>query len=341
MPEKKKKKGELLTIEEAATQPKAAPIDTSTQAGIYAERNIPPNPSMGGAVVQDLMKIYGNQNRLTPEQEAQQALRTRSIQAVAEKLALEKEIKRQKQVTLSEQGVIQTPLQTPISNIEATGKFQEPFFSKAGQIERLKNVGAVLNAAFNPFSETKVEANVENRALKYGLEAFANHPYLASGIAAGGVTLLGGTTAGAITQGSITGTGGITNLLSKHALLKAALTLGGTVGFMKLQLSTSQSILTSSITDMNNIIDLVKKGEISLQQGQLMAIEAQGNILSAERSIKWITKNNVLNFLSGGKDTLTKFQYYRNIEENNPINGQLIKADLENKANLAKANYGI
>jgi hypothetical protein len=67
--------------------------------------------------------------------------------------------------------------------------FSNPFFSIAGQVERISNVGAVLNAAFNPFSKTTVQANVSNPILKTGLETVANHPYIAAGVVAGGAAV--------------------------------------------------------------------------------------------------------------------------------------------------------
>lgn len=54
--------------------------------------------------------------------------------------------------------------------------------------EKFQNVGAVLNASFNPFSKTKVQANVSNPTLKKGLELVANHPYATAGVVAGGIT---------------------------------------------------------------------------------------------------------------------------------------------------------
>jgi len=56
-------------------------------------------------------------------------------------------------------------------------------------VAKIENVGAVLNAAFNPFTKDTVKANVSNPALKTTLEAVANHPYVASGVVAGGITL--------------------------------------------------------------------------------------------------------------------------------------------------------
>lgn len=67
-------------------------------------------------------------------------------------------------------------------------QFSNPFLSVAGQVERLKNVAATLNAAFNPFSSQKVQANTSSAGLNAGLEAFANHPYVTAGVIAGGVT---------------------------------------------------------------------------------------------------------------------------------------------------------
>jgi len=56
--------------------------------------------------------------------------------------------------------------------------FANPFFSIQGQAERIKNVGGTLNAAFNPFSKNKVQANVQNQQAKTVLTTLANHPYL-------------------------------------------------------------------------------------------------------------------------------------------------------------------
>lgn len=67
--------------------------------------------------------------------------------------------------------------------------FQSSFFSIAGQKERLANVVGVVNAAFNPFSKSTVEANVSNPTMKTALETVANHPYVTAGVIAGGYTL--------------------------------------------------------------------------------------------------------------------------------------------------------
>lgn len=62
--------------------------------------------------------------------------------------------------------------------------FDNPFFSIKGQEERLANVGATLNAAFNPFSKDTVQANVDSPILKTTLETASNHPYLVAGAVA-------------------------------------------------------------------------------------------------------------------------------------------------------------
>jgi hypothetical protein len=67
--------------------------------------------------------------------------------------------------------------------------FKSSFFSIAGQKERLANVVGVVNAAFNPFSKSTVEANVSNPTMKTALETVSNHPYVTAGVIAGGYTL--------------------------------------------------------------------------------------------------------------------------------------------------------
>jgi hypothetical protein len=57
--------------------------------------------------------------------------------------------------------------------------FTNPFFSIAGQKERIANVGSVLNIAFNPFrsdQETKIVSSVGGTVGK-AIETVANHPY--------------------------------------------------------------------------------------------------------------------------------------------------------------------
>lgn len=56
--------------------------------------------------------------------------------------------------------------------------------------EKIQNVGQVLNAAFNPFSSTTVQANVKNPVIKTALETVANHPYATAGVVAGGITAI-------------------------------------------------------------------------------------------------------------------------------------------------------
>lgn len=63
-------------------------------------------------------------------------------------------------------------------------------FSKGwkGQKERLVNVRDTLNAAFNPFSKDRVQANTGSTTVNRALEAVANHPYVTAGVAAAAVT---------------------------------------------------------------------------------------------------------------------------------------------------------
>jgi len=62
--------------------------------------------------------------------------------------------------------------------------FTNPFFSIAGQVERLKNVGATLNAAFNPLAKGGVVADTGNKTIDKVLGTIASHPYVAAAIPA-------------------------------------------------------------------------------------------------------------------------------------------------------------
>lgn len=55
--------------------------------------------------------------------------------------------------------------------------------------EKISNVGAVLNAALNPFSKSTVVANVSNPVLKTALETVANHPYATAAVVAAPVAI--------------------------------------------------------------------------------------------------------------------------------------------------------
>jgi hypothetical protein len=61
-------------------------------------------------------------------------------------------------------------------------------FSAIGQ--RVKDVGLVLNAAFNPFSKSTVDVNVSNPALKKVLTTLVEHPYVSAGVVATGITAI-------------------------------------------------------------------------------------------------------------------------------------------------------
>lgn len=68
--------------------------------------------------------------------------------------------------------------------------FTKPFFSIAGQKERISNVGKVLGIATGVYNPQKltITASTPSKTLNYGLEAVANHPYIAAGAVAGGIT---------------------------------------------------------------------------------------------------------------------------------------------------------
>lgn len=81
--------------------------------------------------------------------------------------------------------------------------FVNPFFSIAGQIERIENVGAVLAQSLNPFSSAKPVANVSNPTLKAGLELVAAHPIATAAIAATPIAIATNPTGAAAVGSSI------------------------------------------------------------------------------------------------------------------------------------------
>lgn len=81
-------------------------------------------------------------------------------------------------------------------NKGAGGTYQNNFFSIAGQKERIQNVGAVLNASFNPLAKNKdIKANTGSETVNKILETVAEHPYISSGVAAGAITTVSNPTA--------------------------------------------------------------------------------------------------------------------------------------------------
>lgn len=82
--------------------------------------------------------------------------------------------------------------------------FASPFFSIAGQKERLANVGGTLNAAFNPFSKDKVQADTGSRTTNAVLSGLANHPYA---VALVGASIAAPTSAAGAAREVATGTG--------------------------------------------------------------------------------------------------------------------------------------
>lgn len=68
--------------------------------------------------------------------------------------------------------------------------FQNPFFSVAGQKERIANVGQVLGIAtglYNP-NKKSIVATTPIKPLNTALQTVANHPYITAGVVAGGIT---------------------------------------------------------------------------------------------------------------------------------------------------------
>jgi len=61
--------------------------------------------------------------------------------------------------------------------------FSNPFFSVAGQKERLSNAAAVLGIAANPFRKDRIKANTSSVKANKALEVVANNPYSTAAVA--------------------------------------------------------------------------------------------------------------------------------------------------------------
>lgn len=127
--------------------------------------------------------------------------------------------------------------------------------------------------------------------------------------AAAGVTAVGVVGASMISPAAVGARIAATSL--KSIGLKTLLTLGGISGSLKLKVSTAQSILSNSITDIETTIKGVEDGSISYSDGQALVNEALNNIDDAESSIKFASKIP-LDFL-GFKDTIKKFSSARKL----------------------------
>jgi hypothetical protein len=129
--------------------------------------------------------------------------------------------------------------------------FKNPFLSLVGQKERIANVGAVLNSAFNPFAKDKgVTANVSNKTVKGVLETVGSHPYISAGIVAGVATF------------PVATIKAVKSIIPKSFLGKVALGL------------TAPAIVTSVVSNPQSIVDTghaiidFETGSIKVASGQ-------------------------------------------------------------------------
>lgn len=115
---------------------------------------------------------------------------------------------------------------------------------------------------------------------------------------------------------------------------------GGYVGkiFIGRQLSTADNIKTENLKILGDVNTAVKTGQMSMADALQIYAEKEQEIITAERQIKWITNNKVLAYLSGGKDTLIKFNNARNIILPS-LRLQLAQAQRELQINQLKARF--
>ena len=106
---------------------------------------------------------------------------------------------------------------------------------------------------------------------------------------------------------------------------KRILTAGGTVGFLKLQLSASEQILNNALTEMGKINDEVKDGDKTYAAAQTEYAVLENDINASENSVKWITNQQLLNYISGGKETLVKYRIAR-IQTLPDLRNELVEA---------------
>lgn len=65
------------------------------------------------------------------------------------------------------------------------GRFKSGFFTGAGQVERVKNIGKVFGIAFNPFSKDRIVAGTGRSKVERAVGKAANiNPFISAGIAA-------------------------------------------------------------------------------------------------------------------------------------------------------------
>ena len=132
---------------------------------------------------------------------------------------------------------------------------------------------------------------------------------------------------------------GASKLLSGN-LAKAVLTGYISKIFIGRQLSTADSIRAENIKIMGDVKDAVKNGQLSYADAIQIYTEKQQEISTMERQISWITKNSIISYLSGGKDTLIKFKNAQEITIPE-LRKELIEADLEFRTSQVKARFGV
>ena len=121
----------------------------------------------------------------------------------------------------------------------------------------------------------------------------------------------------ATAAGLVSGVGALTatskiGMLTKIGKLintKNIFGVGASIGAVKLFLSTNNNLLTKSLSEINNLPSDVEKGVTNYADAVISFDEAWGVIAKAERNVKIINGNSVLNFVSGGSDTAQNFVY--------------------------------
>jgi len=104
--------------------------------------------------------------------------------------------------------------------------FKNPFFSSAGQAERLENVGNTLLAAVG-IKKGGVQGNTKNKSLNSALSVVASHPFATAGFAAGGVNPSGAVAAARAAGGAVASSFSKASLGTKAAVVVSVPVIAG------------------------------------------------------------------------------------------------------------------
>lgn len=132
------------------------------------------------------------------------------------------------------------------SYITRTGNYEYDFSTPEGLNERIQNIGDVLSVSLNPFSQNRVQANINNPSLRWAVEAVANNPYETAALATAAKAAY--TAANQVIQGlSATGTAALSgNVLAGNVAKTATGGVTQTIGRATLNPKTARTAVAAT-----------------------------------------------------------------------------------------------